>query len=121
VVETAIGDGVVSWWAIAVLAAGSYGCKIFGVSVLARLGAGEAETSSGPLRWVPLAAAFIPAAVFSALIAVQTLEFEGGLRLDARATGVFVSVVAVWRKLPFVAVVVLAMAVTAAIRWQTSG
>lgn len=120
-VETPIGEGVVSWWAIAVLAAGSYGLKIFGVSVLGRLGAGEVASPSGPLRWLPLTAAFIPAAVFSALIAVQTLEFEGGLRLDARAAGVVVSAVAVWRKLPFVVVVVLAMAVTAAIRWQTSG
>ena len=61
----------------------------------------------------------IPAALFSALILVQTVERDGALELDARAVGVAVGAVAVWRKVPFVLVVLLSMAVTAAIRWQT--
>ena len=64
-------------------------------------------------------AALIPPALFAALIAVQTLESDGAVQLDARAVGVAAGAVAVWRRAPFVLVVVVAMAVTALIRWQT--
>lgn len=114
-----------SWPVIVVLAAGAYGCKFFGVFVLARFGSGgrgstDASGGSGALRWIPGAAALIPAALFAALIAVQTFETGGRLELDARVAGVAVAGVAVWRRAPFVVVVVAAMAVTAAVRWQTS-
>lgn len=109
-----------SWPAIVVLAAGAYGCKLFGHVVLARLGGDDAATT-GALRWFPDLAALIPAALFAALIAVQTFGADEALVVDARAAGVAAGAVAVWRKAPFVVVVVLAMAVTAAIRWQTSG
>jgi branched chain amino acid efflux pump len=110
-----------SWWAIGVLAVGAYGCKLFGVFVLARLDSRAGMATAGPLRRFPLIATLIPAALFAALIAVQTLDVDGSLRLDARAAGVAVSAVAVWRRAPFAVVVIAAMAVTAAIRWQTSG
>lgn len=110
-----------SWWAIAVLAVGAYGCKLFGVTVLARIGSNPSGSLSGPLRWVPAMAALIPAALFSALIAVQTFEADGGLQVDARVAGVVAGAVAAWRKAPFVVVVIFAMTVTAVIRWQTSG
>jgi branched-subunit amino acid transport protein len=110
-----------SWPAIVVLAVGAYGCKFFGVFVLARFASvgGRTETP-GPSQWIPGAAALIPAALFAALIAVQTFEVEGRLELDARFAGVAVAGFAVWRRAPFVVVVVSAMAVTAAVRWQTS-
>ena len=63
--------------------------------------------------------ALIPAALFSALIAVQTVGGDEALVLDARILGVGAGAVAVWRKAPFVVVVVVAMAVTALVRWQT--
>ncbi len=107
-----------SWSAILVLVVGAYGCKLFGVVVLAKLG--DTDGALDPrLAWFPTVAGLIPAALFSALIAVQTLEADGVLQLDARAAGVAAGAVAVWRRVPFVAVVVIAMAVTAAIRWQT--
>jgi hypothetical protein len=108
----------VSWEAILVLVVGSYGCKLFGVAVLARLGRSDGSMG-GSLAWFPSMAALIPAALFAALIAVQTLESDGALRIDARVAGVVVGAIAVWRKVPFVLVVILAMTVTAAIRWQT--
>lgn len=107
-----------SWEAVLALVVGSYGCKLFGVAVLARLGDGDGSVG-GRLAWFPAMAALIPAALFAALIAVQTLESDGALQLDARAAGVVAGAVAVWRKVPFVVVVIIAMAVTAAIRWQT--
>jgi len=52
---------------------------------------------------------------------VQTFDVDGSLRLDARAAGLAVSAVAVWRRAPFAVVVIGAMSVAAVIRWQTSG
>lgn len=107
-----------SWEALLVLVVGSYGCKLFGVAVLARVGGADGVVG-GPLAWFPTVTALIPPALFAALIAVQTVEADGALQLDARAAGVAAGAIAVWRKAPFVLVVVLAMTVTAAIRWQT--
>ncbi len=107
-----------SWEAIFVLVVGSYSCKLFGVAVLARLGDGSGDLDPR-FAWFPSVAALIPPALFAALIAVQTLESDGAVQLDARAVGVAAGAVAVWRRAPFVLVVVVAMAVTALIRWQT--
>lgn len=106
-----------SWPAILVLALGSYGCKLFGVAVLGRLARPDDSAEPG---WPTAMANLIPAALFAALVAVQTFDVDGSIRIDARAVGVAVAAVAVWRRLPFVLVVVLAMATTALIRWQTS-
>ena len=100
------------------LAAGAFGCKWFGVTVLGRFGGPDAMMR-GRLGWFPPMAALIPPALFAALIAVQTFDADGALRIDARAAGVVAGALAVWRKAPFLLVVVLAMTVTAAIRWQT--
>ena len=100
------------------LVVGSYGCKLFGVAVLARVGGADGSIG-GRWGWFPAMAALIPAALFAALIAVQTLEADGGLQVAARAAGVAAGALAVWRKVPFVIVVIIAMTVTAAIRWQT--
>jgi len=101
-----------SWAAIWVLVAGAYGFKVFGVLGLGRLTAGAAS------RFQPLTA-LIPAALFGALVAVQTLGADQSLVLDARVLGVAAGTVAVWRRAPFVVVVIAAMAVTALARWQT--
>ncbi|HSJ74370.1 MAG TPA: AzlD domain-containing protein [Miltoncostaeaceae bacterium] len=58
----------------------------------------------------------LPAAVFAALIVVDTLTQDGELTLDARAAGVGAAAVAAWRDAPFLVVVGVAMAVTAAVR-----
>lgn len=107
-----------SWWSLIALAVGAYGCKILGVAVLARVMPADDDPAAAT-HLVALMASLIPAALFSALIAVQTFELDGALSIDARTAGVAASAVAVWRRAPFVLVIGVAMAVTAAIRWQT--
>ena len=58
----------------------------------------------------------LPAALFSALIVQQTVVSDGELVLDARLAGVAAGAIAVWRRAPFVMVVLVAMAVTALVR-----
>ena len=101
-----------SWPALLVLVVGAYGLKSFGVLVL-----GRPDSTLGA-RLEPLTS-LIPAALFAGLIAVQTVGGDETLVLDARVWGVAAGSVAVWRKAPFVVVVVIAMAVTAFVRWQT--
>ncbi len=103
-----------SWTAIVVMTAGAYGFKFFGVFVLARISDRSAAAFQSLI-------ALVPAALFAALVAVQTLEAGGGLQIDARAAGVAAGALAVLRRMPFVLVVLVAMTVSAAIRWQTLG
>lgn len=95
-----------SWTAIFVLAAGAYLFKLAGVLAGNRV-------PDGPLRQ---AVQLIPPALFCALILLQTFERDTELVLDARVSGLAVAVVATWRKVPFVGVIVLAMAATALTR-----
>ena len=101
-----------SWSSLIVLVIGAYGFKAFGVLGLGRV------ADSAAARFEPLTA-LIPAALFAALIAVQTVGGDETLVLDARIVGVGAGAVAVWRRAPFVVVVLVAMAVTALVRWQT--
>ena len=101
-----------SWVSIIVLVVGAYGFKVFGVLGLGRVADGAAA------RVEPLTS-LIPAALFAALIVVQTVAGDETLVLDARVVGVGVGAVAVWRRAPFVIVVVVAMTATALVRWQT--
>lgn len=101
-----------SWTSIVVLVVGAYGCKAFGV-----LGFGKI-TDGTAARFEPFTA-LIPAALFAALIAVQTMAGDETLVVDARFAGVAAGAVAVWRRAPFIVVIVVAMIVTAAVRWQT--
>ena len=92
-----------------VLAAGSYGLKILGVTALGAV----VERRLGPL------VSLLPAILFSALIVVMTFETAGELVLDARVVGVGVGALAVWRKAPLLVVIVAAMSMTAALRLIT--
>mgnify|MGYP001813734734 CR=1 FL=1 len=96
-----------SWWAIGALAGGAYAFKALGMIVVGGRG--------GRARGLALTA-FIPPALFAALVAVQTLDGGERLVLDARVLGVAAAAVAVWRKAPFVFVLGVAMAVTALAR-----
>jgi hypothetical protein len=58
-------------------------------------------------------AALMTAGLLAALVAVQTVADGDELRLDARLPALAVAAVALWRRAPFIVVVVLA-AVTAA-------
>ncbi len=101
-----------SWAAIWIMVAGAFGFKAFGVLGLSRF-------TDGAGRSFQAITALIPASLFTALIVVQTVVADEKLVLDARAWGVGAGIVAVWRRAPFTAVVVVAMAVTAFVRWQT--
>ncbi len=92
-----------------VLAAGSYGLKVLGVTALGAV----VERRLGPL------VSLLPAVLFSALIVVMTFETAGEPVLDARVVGVAVGAIAVWRKAPLLVVIVAAMSVTAALRLIT--
>ena len=98
-----------SWAAIALLAAGSYGLKLLGLAVI-----GPHATQ----RWrgAVSVAALLPAAVLSALVAVQTFGGDHELVVDARAAGVLVAIVATWRRAPFPVIVLLGAGVTALVR-----
>jgi hypothetical protein len=97
----------VSWPAILFLAAGAYALKALGLLVLGPRAAGAMS-----LR----IAALLPAALLPALVAVQTFGAGRSLVLDARAAGLVAAGIAVWRRAPFIVVVVVAAGVTAALR-----
>lgn len=98
------------WAAIAVTAAGCYALKLAGLCV--------------PARWLDHPAlrrfaALAPVALLAALTAVQTFGHHRGLTIDARAAGVAAAAVALLLRAPFLAVVVVAAAVTAGLRLLT--
>ena len=95
-----------SWAAILVLAAGAYGFKMASVLVGNRI--------EHPL--LRRSISLIPPALFCALIALQTFERDTDLVFDARVAGLVVALFATWRKVPFIGVIVLAMAATAMAR-----
>lgn len=60
--------------------------------------------------------ALIPAALIAAIIILNTFADGQHLELDLRAAGVGAAIVAAWRKLPLIAVIVIGSAVTALLR-----
>jgi len=95
-----------TWIELALLAIGSYGIKVVGVFALR----GRLEMRLRPLT------SLLPAAMFAAIVVVQTLGREGSVVLDARVPGVLAAMVAVTFRAPFAVVVIVAMAVTAGAR-----
>ncbi len=100
-----------SWGALLALAAAAYAFKAFG-PVFA------GERSMGPQTRAALDVVAVP--LLAALIVVQT--FDGGERfvLDARLPALGVAALLVWRRAPFL-VVVLAAAATAALLRAATG
>lgn len=96
-----------SWWLIVALGLGSYALKVMGPLLSRR----SSDTSS-----LTVIAGAITPALLAALIAVQTFAIEEDLTVDARAGGLAVAGAAVWIGAPFVVVVVLAAATSAALR-----
>ena len=94
-----------TWTALLVLAAGSYGLKAVGPVLV-----GRRPMPSGAVEVLELLS--IP--VLAGLVAVQTLNSGGELVVDARLPAVAVAGVLVWRRAPFL-VVVFAAAATAAL------
>ena len=64
-------------------------------------------------------AALLPVVLLAALVAVQTFSTGSSLVLDARAAGLAVAGIAVWRRWPFLVVVGLAALTTARSGWPS--
>ena len=93
-----------------ILATGTYALKSAGPLLL-----GDRPLPVRVRRLVDL----LPAALLAALCAVSTLSADGALTVDARVVGVAAAAVALWRRLPFVVVIVVATAATALVRAVT--
>jgi branched-subunit amino acid transport protein len=98
----------VTWASLVALAAGTYLLRITGVLLRGRV-----TVPARAQRYLDLGAT----ALLVALAATAALTQDGGFAGWARPAGVLVGVLAAWRKVPFVAVVVLAAATTAGLRW----
>jgi branched-subunit amino acid transport protein len=96
-----------SWTLVLVLAAGAYLFKVLGLVVI-----GDRSLPAVLERCLAL----IPAALIAALVVKDTFSIGQHLQLDPRAAGVGAAVIAAWRKAPFIVVIVLGTAVTAAVR-----
>jgi branched-subunit amino acid transport protein len=92
---------------LVVLAVGTYGLKAAGPLAL-----GDRELPATVHR----ASQLLPAAMLAALVAVSTLADDRHLTVDARLVGVAAAAVALWRRAPFVVVVLVAAAATALTR-----
>lgn len=72
-------------------------------------------------RALDVLASRVPAALLAALTVVATIGDGDTIHIDARVAGVAAAGVALWRRAPFVLVVVVAVAVTAATRLVIGG
>ena len=96
-----------TWTLVIVLAVGAYAFKVLGLVIV-----GDRRIPAVLDRCLAL----IPAALVSALVVKDTLSLGQHLEIDARAAGVAAAAIAAWRKAPLIAVIVIAAAVTAAVR-----
>jgi hypothetical protein len=97
----------VIWTAVLLTAAGCFGFKLAGWSV-------PASVLGRPL--VRSAATLLPVALLAALVMVQVFAHGRDLTVDARAASLAAGAICLWRRLPFLVVVVVAAATAAAIR-----
>jgi len=97
----------VTWGAILLLAAASYALKALGPVVI---GAREIRA---PVRAL-LDLAAVP--LIAALVLTQTVSTNGAFALDARLPALGVAAVLVWRRAPFLVVVVAAGGTAALLR-----
>jgi len=97
----------VSWTALLVLSAACYAMKALGPVVLAGRTLAPAAARLVGLVAVP---------VLAALVVVQTVAAGERLVLDARLPALGVAAVLVWRRAPFLAVVLGAAATAAGLR-----
>ncbi len=96
-----------AWTVVAVLGAGTYLLKAAGPLLI------------GGRRLPPVVerlADLAPAALLAALVASSVATSGSDLAVDARLAGLAVAGIALWRKLPFVLVVMLAALATAVAR-----
>jgi uncharacterized membrane protein len=97
----------VIWAAVLATAAGCYLLKVTGWFV-------PASVLERPR--VRAAAALLPVALLSALVVVQVFADGRSLQVDARAASLAAGAVCLWRRLPFLVVVLVAAGTAALIR-----
>lgn len=97
-----------AWVTILLLTAATYALKAFGPIVLG----GE---RSLPPQLTRLADE-LPAPLLAALVAISTFTSDAAWTLDARVIGLGAASVALWKRLPFVVVVIVAAVATALAR-----
>lgn len=97
-----------TWLAIVALAVAVWGQRLLGAFVVGPV------LSRRP--GVARAMGLIPAAVVMAVIVQLSVATGSDLVIDARLAGVAVAALAVWRRAPFIVVVLAAAAATALVR-----
>ena len=97
-----------SWTAVLVISGGAYAFTLLGLVAGTRFAAALEPVT-----------VLLPPALFSAIIVLMTVADGPALVVDARVAGVGLATVAVWRRAPFVVVVLVAMAATAVVRLVT--
>ncbi|BEP13767.1 hypothetical protein acdb102_20780 [Acidothermaceae bacterium B102] len=96
-----------TWTAVLVASLISYGLKLSGYLVPARLLQHPVAARIAPL---------LPAALLAALVVVQTFSAGARLTVDARVVGLAVAALALVLRAPFLVVVVAAAATAALVR-----
>ena len=96
-----------SWLTLLALAGGTYLLKAVGP-----VGTADRELPQLAARLVEL----LPAALLAALVATQTFGAGTELTFDARAAGLGAAGIAVWRRAPFVVVILVGAGTTALLR-----
>ena len=96
-----------TWALILSLAACAYALKLLGAVIV-----GQRTMPPVLERCLML----IPAALLAGLITKDTFTSGHHIGVDARAAGLAVAVLATWRKLPFVVIIVAGVGTTALIR-----
>ncbi len=97
-----------SWWAVLLLTLGAAGQRLVGMYLI-----GSKLDRRPMLRQI---AELLPVAVVVALIAQLTVGDGRSIAFDTRLIGVAVAAVLVWRRAPFIVVVLGAVIVTAGVR-----
>jgi branched-subunit amino acid transport protein len=96
-----------SWAFVLLLGAGAYSLKLLGAVLVGQ------RTMPPVLERTLL---LIPAALLAGLITKDTFTTGQDIVIDARLAGVSVAILATWRKMPLVVVIVLGVGTTAALR-----
>lgn len=95
------------WWGVVAVVVGCYALKLLGLSV-------PEKVLEHPVT--VRAAAFIPVGLLAALVVVQGFADGSRISFDARIVGLGVAVLLLWRKVPFLPMLIAAAAATALTR-----
>lgn len=101
---------MITWTVLVVLAAGVFGQRLLGLSLVSLVG-----DSARWQRWHDVLDA-LPLAIIAAVVALQTSTSAGSIVIDARSAGLAAATLCLWRRLPLAVVVAVAAATTALVR-----